>query len=333
VNRQPQNSALDHPKRSRRLLVAVCLGAACCAASRLSTRAAGFGHQDFESWWLAARALLHGNDPYIAVRTVFTFGFAYPLPTALATIPFAPLPAEVAGPLFVGLSCGVLAFVLTRLAWWPLLIFLSGSLAENVVMGHWSPLLTAALLAPSLTWLGVFKPNIGLAILAYRPSLRYAAIMLGIAALSLVVMPSWPREWIATLSASPGHFAPVQVPGGILLLAALTRWRRPEARLLAMLAIVPSSPIVYEALPLFVIPCRRMELVAMVLLSDAMLVYIDIRGDTHNASQYFGVAGPAMLWFMYFPALIMILLRPNEGSLPTWLERATTMLPAPGQST
>jgi hypothetical protein len=316
------------PRPSARVFVAIGLAAASCAASWLATRVRGFGHQDFESWWLAARALLHGQNPYVVVRSLFAFGFVYPLPTAIATIPFALLPPTVAGPLFVGVSCGLLAFVITRDAWWPLLLFLSGSMAECIAMGHWSALLTVALLTPSLTWLGVFKPNIGLAILAYRPSIKAALVMLLIGLASLVVMPTWPQEWISAASKSPGHFAPWRVSGGILLLSALARWRRPEARFLAALALIPSSPIAYEALPLFVIPTRRIQSIVLVLLSDALLVYIDARADTRNVVQYFRVAGPAMVCFMYLPALIMVLARPNTGALPEWVERQTRLLPA-----
>jgi hypothetical protein len=304
-----------------RVIAALLLGSGSGVVSWLFARQPNWGPQDFTAWWIAANALLNHQNPYFVVRRFFTFGFVYPLPTAIATIPLAWIPSHIAGPIFVTISCGILAFVITRTAWWPLFIFLSGSMVESIVMGHWSILLTAAVVAPSLAWLGAFKPNIGLGIVARHASWR-AALAIGIIlVLSLAFIPTWPRDWIASAKASPGHFAPWRTFPGFLLLLALLRWRRPEARLLAALAVVPSSPIAYEALPLFTVPARRIEMITMVLLSDVMLLYIAARGDTHNVEQYFRVAAPAMVWLLYIPPLIMILRRPNEGALPRWLER------------
>jgi hypothetical protein len=297
--------------RRTRLIVALLVGCACGLASWLNTRTPGFGMQDFEAWWLAARAVAQGSDPYVAVGRVFRSGFLYPLPTALATMPLAWLPATIAGSIFAGLSSAILAFTVTRTAWWPLLMCLSGSFVDAVLMAHSSVLLTAALFAPGLVWLGVFKPNVGLGLFAFRPSWKHAAIIVGIALASLAVMPTWPLEWIETARASPMHFAPWRVPGGVLLLLAFVRWRRPEARFVGVLALMPSSPIAYEALPLFVIPRRRLEMIILVLLSDALLLYVDARADTHDIAQYFRIAAPAMTVLMYVPAVAMVLSRPN----------------------
>lgn len=294
--------------------MALLVGCACGLASWLNTKTPGFGAQDFKAWWLAARAVVQGSDPYVIVGRVFRSGFLYPLPTALATIPLAWFPATIAGSVFAGVSSAVLAFTVTRAAWWPLLMCLSGSFADAVFMAHWSVLLTAALFEPALVWLGVFKPNVGLGVFVFGPSWKHAAIMVGVGLASLIVMPTWPREWIETARASPMHFAPWRVTGGVLLLLAFLRWRRPEARLLGVLALMPSSPIAYEALPLFVIPRRRLEMIVLVLLSDALVLYVDARGDTRDVAQYFRVAAPAMMWLMYFPSLAMVLRRPNIDS-------------------
>ena len=49
--------------------------------------------------------------------------------------------------------------------------------------------------------------------------------------LALVLFPSWPLDWLAAAAGSPYHLAPIQRPGGFLLLLGLLRWRAPEGRL------------------------------------------------------------------------------------------------------
>lgn len=305
----PANGQL--PLRRSRAVAAIAIGIACGVASFAATLMPGFRNQDFHSWWLAAHAVLDGRDPYTTIWTGTGRGFLYPLPAALATIPLSWLPSTVAGPTFVTLSCGLLAYVVTRTAWWPLYMFLSGSMLLNVVAGQWSPLLTAALFLPALSWIAVLKPNIGLAIFAYAPRLSGLVAMAAIVVASLFVMPTWPRQWIEASLASPVHFAPYTVVGGFLMLAVLVRWRRPEARMLAVLAMVPSSPIVYETLPLFVIPERRSEMVLLALLSDVLALLMMNLSIEANTAQYLRIARPAIVWLMYLPCAAMILRRPN----------------------
>jgi hypothetical protein len=277
---------------------------------------------------LAANAILSGADPYTVVRRSFGMGFLYPLPTALVTVPLAWLPPTVAGGVFVGISSAVLAYASTARAWWPLFIFLNASAIESIVMGHWSTLMAAALFSPSLTWLGVFKPNIGSATLAYRPSLRAMLVMFGIFVTSLAVMPSWPAHWLESMRATFRHFAPIQLAGGFLMLLAAMRWRRPEGRLLAALAVLPSSPIAYEALPVLAVAQTRFEMILLGLCTDAMFLLVDRLADTHDPIQYFSVARPAMLWLIYIPTVLLVLRRPNEGHVPPELEWVAARLPA-----
>ncbi len=318
----------DTPTHSRRIVAALTIALATTLASWCATRLPGFGQQDFAVWWFAAREVLHGRNPYTNVVGISGRpAYFYPLPTAIATIPLAWIPVSIAGPLFVGVSCGLLAFVVTATAWWPLMMFLSGSMAASVVAAQFAPLQTAVLMVPSLTWLGVLKPNIGLGILAYRPSIKWALVMVAIAAATLVIRPTWPREWILTATSSPFYFSPWRAWGGGVLLAALLRWRRPEARLLAMLSVVPSAPIPYEALPLFVIPQTRWEMAARALLSDAMYVAMSNLSAQQEMAAYYERARPAIVWLLYFPALAMVLRRPNVGIVPVWLETRLKVLP------
>jgi hypothetical protein len=242
-------------------------------------------------------------------------------------IPFACLPLAVAGPLFVALSCGALAFVISACAWWPLLMFASGSMIVAVIVANFAIVLPLGLFVPWLAWLGVFKPNIGIAILAYRPAARTLTLMVLITALSLAVRPTWPREWLSVAMASPFHFAPWRTAGGILLLAAITRWRLPEGRLLLALALVPSSPIAYEALPLFAIPRSKREMLCLAITTNVIFVLIAPYSLQADHDKYLSIAQPAMVWLAYMPALLMVLRRPNCGSVPAWLERIANRAP------
>jgi hypothetical protein len=309
------------PARRDRIIVAVVLGVVCGLVSLAFTLQAQHPTQDFHVWWLAARVLVAGGNPYTTIDSWTGLGFIYPLPTAIATIPLAWIPVEIAGPVFVAIECGGLAYVLTREQWWPLLMFASASMSGAVVAAQWGPLMTLAVVVPQLSWLGVLKPNFGVAILAARPSLRQGLVILAILATSLALRPEWPREWLAVIGASPAHFAPWRAPGGFLLFAAWLRWRRPEARLLGVLSLMPSSPIAYDTLPLLTIARTRVELIGLCVLSCALSIATSGLSLSENTDGSLRVARPSTTWLMYMPALLMVLRRPNEGDVPTWFDR------------
>jgi len=310
-------------------MIAIALGLFAAGISWAGTHRPGFGVPDFHWWWVGARALVDGQNPYAAVPMQIgpEFRLFHPLPAVLLTVPLVQLRPDVALSLFSAVSTAVLAFAVTRESYDRLPLFLSASFAHAAVMGQWSLLLTAAVFLPALAFLGAAKPNVGIAILGTSLSWRAAVAMLAFAGLSLVAMPGWPREWLAQLPNSPYHFSPLRTPVGFLTLLALLRWRRPEARLLAVLGVVPQSPFVYEALPLFLIPRTRFQTYALVIGSDLALgVYILARGM--DTSGYFRINGIAVVAAMYLPALAMVLRRPNEGAVPAWLERASGALPS-----
>jgi hypothetical protein len=317
------------PSTEARLSVAIGIGTIAFAISYyVAVNLPPDGYQDFAVWWFGARAAVHGQNPYSVVRGANSVPmFFYPLPWAWAITPFLAVEVQVAGPLFVAASCAALAFVMTSEAWWPLLAFTSGSMIMTVFVAQSSALLLTGILVPSLTWIGVFKPNIGLAMLAYRPRWQTAAVMIAILVASVAISPGWPRDWIATAASSPFHFVAWKVPGGILLFTALARWRRPEARLFLMMAVVPSSPIVYEALPLFVIPKTRQEMFALAILSNVVLIATYDLSFQADPGAYARRAQPAMMLFLFVPALLMILRRPNQGDIPECVERHVQKLP------
>lgn len=321
--------ATAQPPLRARVAIATGLAAFAFLISWIATHRVGFGIPDFHWWWVGARALLDGNDPYEAVPRIIgpEFRLFHPLPAVVLTTPLALLPPDVALSVFAAVSTATLAFVATRDGYHRLPMFLSASFAHAAVMGQWSMLLTAAALMPALSVIGAVKPNVGIALLGQSLSARAALAMLAFAAATVLLMPGWPREWIAQLPNSPYHFSPLRTPVGFLTLLALAKWRRPEARLLAIMGMVPQSPFVYEALPLFVVPRTRFETYALVIGSDLALgAYVYTK--RMPPSTFYHLNGIAVVVAIYLPAVVMVLRRPNEGTVPAWLERFSRLLPS-----
>jgi hypothetical protein len=154
----------------------------------------------------------------------------------------------------MGVSCGLLAFGLFRKreGFGRGGLLLSAPFWFSVIAVQWSPLIVASALIPALLPLAMVKPNIGLPVFLTYPTWRAAGIAMGILLVSLLVLPTWPLDW---LSNAAGHavFQPLRVlPLGLLLLLAALRWRTPEARLLLLLALIPQRPI-YDQLPLWLV--------------------------------------------------------------------------------
>ena len=319
--------ATEHvpPSRLRRLLIAIGIGLFAAGASWFATHRAEFGAPpDFHWTWVAAKALVSGKNPYET-------GSFYPLPAFLAAAPFTIFPSDVATALFSGLTSAVLAWVVTRTSYDRLPLFLSAAFAHGAVQGQWSMLLTAAVLSPVLSAAGAIKPNIGLAVLAYRPTWRTALGMLAFAALGLLVVPDWPKLWLGMFGGAPTsgtaiHYSPLKSPAGLVAILALLRWRRPEARLFAVMAVVPQSPFVYEVLPLFAVARTRFETYALVIGTDLALAYYAL-APKKDMVAFFHNNGIAVFVCVYIPALVLILKRANEGALPAFLERLAAVLP------
>jgi len=291
--------------------------------------------RDLVQFWYAARVLIHGGDPYAAIgpgRALnYPFPLVYPLQTTIAILPFAGLPFAWACGLFFGLASFAFAWALMEHGYWPLVAFLSICFWHAAGAVQWSPLLAASLVITPLAILLVAKPTVGLAYFVARPS-WYAvggAVALTIAAFALD--PQWFPQWreavhraLAQASGFPYH-APLLMPGGVLVLAACTRWRRGEARLLVALACIPHTTLPYELLPLFLIPRGWRQCVALAGLSNLMW-WLTPRSPEFYATvlAYTRAAVPCM----YLPCTLMLLRRPNEGALPAWLETRLAMFPA-----
>jgi hypothetical protein len=272
--------------------------------------------RDFDQFWVAARGLMSGDTPYQLIGPGRSFDwrwpFVYPLPVTLVVAPLTLLPVVIARAVFVGISVGLLACARRGVLLVPLLV--SQPFVNAVWNAQWSPLLTAAILMPGLAWLAVAKPQVGVAILAYKPSqLRSWLAVVGAVALTSVVtviQPGWIRQWLDVLRSAPPHVPPVLRPGGFVLLLAAFRLRLPEGRLLLVLALMPQTAMWYTALPLFLIPKTLVEGTILAGLSQFAFLLTAFMPVGSSWSAQEQLVGLLMLGSLYIPCLIMVLRRP-----------------------
>lgn len=275
---------------------------------------------DFTFPWRAARALIGHQDPYAAIAPSGQFPFdnyfKYPLPAAILAVPFAWMSAAAAAATFGGVSAALLAWGLTRDGWHRLWILASAPFAITMESGQWSTVLMAGALLPALSWISVCKPTVGLAVFAYRPN-RWA--ILGSAILlvvSFAILPSWVSGWVSSVRADPTHsyVSLVTLIGGPIVLVALLRWRRPDARYLVALALVPQILTFYTAfLPMLVAETKRESQVMALLGWVTWLCWTWQVGDGPEARFRPIYAGYWILALLFVPAVFIILRRPNSA--------------------
>ena len=310
----------------RRVFVAVVIGLLSAGRTTLLLHTKHYPG-DFEQVWYAARAILGGNDPYQLIGPgrpfAYDFMFRYPLTAAVIAIPVSPLPADIASGLFVGVGMACLTWALMRHGHGPLIGLLSASVVSVMNSVQWSPLFAAATVIAPLGVVFAAKPTIGLAMFAARPS-RWALIGgIAVTAVAFVIQPQWVAEWKVALTDRVGISAFVLQPGGAVALLCLLRWRRPEARMLAVLVCMPITPVLYECVPLLLIPRRWWEAALLVLASYIVAAWMVIHPLTDLSSYAANMALSAhVIAVALIPlATLIVLMRPNEGAVPSWLER------------
>ena len=298
------------PRWRTRLAVALLIGVAAGAFTALSLSRA---HEpsDFEFWWRAARVLLDGGDPYLRVENTSGWPLPdrlfYPLPTLLVTVPVAWMPLPLAAGIMLGLSSGVLAWVLSREGLGRLWLFATPGFLMALKVGQWSPILTLAALVPALGWLAAVKPTLGVAVLAYHPTRRAIVGALGFLAVSVAVLPRWPLEWLANLHSVAGHPAPIRTILGAITVLALICWREPEGRLLLAMACVPQLLFFADQLPLALIARSARE--AMFLVAVGTAAWWTWWWTTRGQSSYVPMAAPFVIVGTYWPSLALVLRR------------------------
>lgn len=251
-----------------------------------------------------ARDLIGGVDPYRFPSGPDTV--PYPLPAALVALPFSFLSDPLSSGVFMGLSSGLLAWlVLASRRSWMLGIFLSWPFVYSVFFAQWTPLIACLWFLPALMPLILVKPQIALPmILTGKLDWRGVVLTAILLVLSLVIYPTWPWVWIGKISGYRGIVPPLfALPLGPVLLAALLRWRDRRAWLLVLMALMPQR-VVYDQLPLLLVASNWRELAFLVPLSWL----------TMPALLYFGgwkfLPGGWPTWILatlYLPALLVVL--------------------------
>jgi hypothetical protein len=305
----------------RRILLALAIGIISASICWLRLEQRGQLAADFTWPWRAAQLLLQGKNPYTAIQPTgeypFQTFFYYPLPAALVALPFAGLPPYPAGALFFGLGSGLLAFAVSKDGWRGLHIFLSASYWVALAVAQWSPLMIAAALISGVEALLVCKPNIGLAGWIYRPSrggLVGMAAMLGI---SLLVLPSWPLDWLRVTRNLEGHLpAALILPLGPVLLLAALRWKTPKGRLFLSLALLPQMLFFYDQLLLWLIPASLIQSLALSGLSWVAYLAWRLTGLDPQTGAILRQPTQLILALVYLPALAMLLWPRVRGNGP-----------------
>jgi hypothetical protein len=291
--------------------------------------------RDFGQVWFAARALLAGHDPYSVIGPHRPFEWPaplfYPLPAAVLATPLAALSELWATCIFAAVGGAFLAWALMEHGYPPLLGFASSAVVFSAELAQWSPLLTAGVVLAPLSLCWVAKPTIGAALFACRPTWWPVAGAVVLTGVAFLLQPHWVESWRHALEATTSvrgvgfpYIAPVLMPGGFLALLALLRWRRPEARLIAAMACVPQTLLLYEAVPLFLVPRTLWETGLMVFLSYVALGRMP-HGEAFAAD--IDASGKVIVLLLYLPATLIVLRRPNEGVLPAWIERRIARVP------
>ena len=312
-------------KTGDRAIIAVALGGwgAFIAYFSMASHPAHLA-KDFSYPWRAARALLAGDNPYEVMRAVgeypFNSGLLYPLPAALVASPLANLRPEIAGAIFVGLSSALLAWGLLRDSPYRLPLFLSAPFVQAAILGQWSPLLTAAALMPSLQFLAAAKPTVGLAAWLYNPSRRGIIGGLILVAIAFLVLPSWLGDWRETVGTTNKYRGPATTLMGSFLLLGLLRWRRREGRLFVAMSLIPQLPVFYDSLILWLIPSTLWRSVT---LTAASWVGYLAWYPHHTSPVQNEIAFPWLVFTIYAPALVLLLLLPSREPSPPQAESVT----------
>jgi hypothetical protein len=314
LSRMPRNSS----QRRERILLAATLGTL-SAILGSNLQALHTHASDFAQVWYAARAFVHGENPYLLVGAGrafdWPFPLLYPMTAVITAVPFAAIAVRWANVAWVAVGTVGLAWGLTRERLWSpkLFVFASFAYLEAAHVAQWSPLLCAAALMPSLGFVLAAKPTLGAALFAAFPNRRALIGMVAVVVVTIALFPTWPMFWVRGLQATRHMSAPVThvAAGGPLILLALLKWRRPEARLITALACVPQTTLLYEAVPLFLVVERWYEGLGLSILTIVAAVWtVPPQAAGYNASLW--ATGDVIVLSLYLPCVLFVLMRPNQ---------------------
>ena len=279
------------------------------------------GHSDFSVIWFAARAMVEGNNPYAVIgpgRAIpFDWELHYPLTTIVAATPLALLRESWSDFIFVFGSAFLLAYGAVRDNLNRVWIFASAAYVVNAKSAQWSALMASGFFLPLAAAFTCLKPSDGLAILSgtgRRSWIIAVSFAVALTLISLVILPSWPRYWMTSVTGTWEFVSPVRRAGGFLLLLAVLRWRTREGRFLFVLSLVPQVQSWYAGvLPLLVARSKRENQILSLVssLGYVLMIPLSLESATREISTF--TVGRLMIAFCYLPALIVVLRRPNTA--------------------
>jgi hypothetical protein len=282
---------------------------------------------DFALLYASAWAWLNGLDPYGYAGPGkpydIPFSLVYPFTAVLSAVPY--VYARWPDAAFVASGAALFAFALLRrtefrYAWFgvatPAFIYCAQ-------MSQWSAGLIGAALLPWFGWLLACKPTIGAALFAAFPSLRTLGTGGVFVLVSVILLPSWPAEWISALPSATHTRAPITFWGGPLIALALWQWRNPRARLLVAMSVVPHTPELYESLPLFLIPSTAPQAALLAGLNWAVVIARRLAGPAPDYVSDMALTGQWMVWLLYLPCLGMIVWLPLRRLISPPTESST----------
>lgn len=252
------------------------------------------------SWPLeGARVLRAGGNPYTVLLfpdrgPLFSDPLYYPMPAVLVALPLSYLPNLTAGVLWSSLCATLLALVTPRHRW-PM--FLSAAFFVNAQACTWIMLLMAAYEIPALSGVFACKPTVGAALWTSKPN--KAAIVGGVVllALSLLILPSWPLDWLHNAALSH-HPIPLLVCPALGLL--ILRWRDRDARYVFLLSLAPQ--ILYLGEPLLLFRACKGWKSSMALAALTWVVWgaVQLWGESLRSGFNF----PFSVWLLYLPVAL-----------------------------
>jgi hypothetical protein len=278
-------------------LIGIAIGFFCWFVLRRMEQGAG----DFR--WaihLAQRVLAHQN-PYD------TPDEQYPLPAAFFALPFLRLAPEAAAATFYGISAFLLALGLTRDNNLRLRAFVAYPFWAGLLTAQWSTIIAASAFFPILLPVTMAKPQVGLPVFLTRVTRRGVLYCVVVGAVSLLVLPQWPRLWLGQ-TRYYDHFIPLLVFPGPLVLLALFRYRHRDAWLLLLSAIMPQRWF-FDSFTLWLIPKSRWEFVVTVFCSWGAGIW----RWYHLPANFTEVGRGAVICF-YLPMLAVVLFRPSASA-------------------
>ncbi|MFL5403240.1 MAG: hypothetical protein ACJ8BF_10535 [Gemmatimonadales bacterium] len=281
---------------------------------------------DFDFLYDAAARLVRGEHAYPLPRQLFP----YPLPAVLLAVPFTGIRLELARPIFDVLVGWAFVYALWRYRGsYALLAVLSGAYLFAMGNGETTPLMVAASLVPALGFMLAVKPATSAALLIARPSPMAVLGVIVFFVLSVVILPSWPRDWWMALQQENTQLVPpVLRPFGFVLLLAALRWRSSEGRLILAMAFIPMSTLPHELVPLALIPGNLLEMGIYVVGSwFAVVVAAGLLHLRHSGADWTLTTWPATLGAVYLPMLYLVLRRPGSRSEPEKERRRPYRLP------